>query len=160
MHRYGHHTQHRASQHHDLLPSRTRQFGQELGVAGIGKTRLIQGCLIDRIGDNARHCAGQGKFRRLFDRRHDGLGVGRIGLAGNGYRGQRHRQHRQGVREYLSRRPGIGHDPYRNDQFQVPRQPLQSRRIVQRDEGRSGFAQLQPRSQRQFPTDPGRVAHR
>ncbi len=65
------------------LPLLPRQLGQDLGVAGIGVARRVQGFLVDRRGDDRVDLAVHGEAHRALDRRKGepaGLGAKPAGL--------------------------------------------------------------------------------
>ncbi len=57
-------------------------------MAGIGKTRIVQRGLVDRIGDHAADVAAQAQRGGALDRGDHRLGVGLVGAARIRGRGQ------------------------------------------------------------------------
>ena len=117
-------------QHHHRRRVDAGKGGQELGMAGIGKARLIKGAFVDRVGDHGPGLAVHGQPDGGFYGRHDRLGVGGFGLAGHGVGRQRSFQHRQCGHENRRRLARSFDDFDGRRQPKVPGQRLQPRRIV------------------------------
>jgi hypothetical protein len=120
-------------EHHHRMAD-TGEGGEEFGVAGIGKTGLIQDRLADRVGDDAVDVSGEREAGCAFDGDDHAGGVCGIGVAWNNRRGERDAQHWNGGWEDRTR---LGHgEDFLDRHFRYCCQPF---RDIERDEGAVGF---------------------
>ena len=125
----------------------------------VGKAGVVEGSLVDRIGDHGPSDPTRRKVGRTLDRSHHGSGVFRVRPARLGRNGEQNRQNRQPVAE--CRRHGVDFrdSHHRHIEAHVAADLAQSLRIVQRDEATITVMPRLPGAQRQFATDAGGIAH-
>ena len=121
---------------------------EEFGVAGVFEAGVVKRRLADWVGDDSRGLARLGQSGGLLDGRHGCRRVGGIGLSGDCRRGKADRQHRQRSAEHAGRFGGGGDFDAAGIEH----------RVAEHDEG-VRFTSRGPGGERDFRTDPGRVAH-
>ena len=128
---------------------------QVIGMALVPEPGFIERILLDRVGDDPCHLAGEGKLHRLIDRgNHLGCGSGRDD-AGLGMLRQRPVQDGEGGGEHTGGRCGPRDPPY--GKAWVAGLPVVC--VAQQEKGAGGImAQCMPGGGRDFGRDACRLA--
>ena len=161
--RHRHDGERLAPQHHHRMRRRPagldRERRQELGVARVGKARLVEDVLRDRVGDEARGLSGAREPNRLLDRREGRGGRRRVGLAGLRRNRLADRRDRQRAAEDVR---GVG-DRCALDGHAKPQAlgcPAHEIGVAEEAEGQADLVAPKPGLERDLRPDAGRVALR
>jgi hypothetical protein len=123
----------RADEHHHGL-RRARESRQELGMARMAESGIVEGLLVNGVGDHGRGFARSDEGHRALDRGQHGAPVGRVGAARRHVPLETFGQHGQAAAERGRCLGGRGDRRDRNLQGEPAGQGLEPGGIVDQEE--------------------------
>ena len=160
MHRYWHHSEPWASEHHDPSGVAAGQFFQELRVTGMAEARSVECFLLDRVRHHGSCAPATGEVDRAHDRRNDRARIRGVRAAHEHRMREPARQHAERLVKASGSFLGARHRAERHGPPQHGREPRKPVGVIDDEERWDTLRPTEPRHERDLTADARGLAHR